>query len=358
MVLVGFIYKIIIVNILIMEVVTMRKFLVLLIAVFFLSGISLFAEGSKEKAGTQGASKEVKIGVIQITLQHEYQMMLNKGFKDKAKEMGAEVVVAVNDMDPQKCVKVAEDLINAGIDALILAPADKASWKAVLNLCRKANIPLLNDGSPQEVEEGVVPFIGTDSYGGGRLAGEYAGKWINEHLGGSAKVVGLTLPTFTDCVMRNKGFNDALMETAKGKITLIEQNGHGLREKGLETMENILEGDPDVDVVFGCNDDSALGALSAMEQAGKDPATHLVIGFDGTLGAFREIKKGGMFRLDIVQQPYLYATMHMERAIKLARGEKTIKDYQEIGPLYIKTPVVTKDNVDEWIDKISKLMPK
>jgi len=302
--------------------------------------------------------EKVKIGVIQITLEHEYQVMLNKGFTDKAAEMGAEVTVLVNEMNPEKCVKAAEDLIAAGVQAMIVAPADPASWKSVLAMCREAGIPLLSDGSPQPVEEGVVPFIGTDSRGGGRKAGIFAGEWINENLGGSAKVLGLTLPTFTDCVARNEGFNEALKQTASGEIVLIEEVGHGLREKGLEAAENVLQAHPDIDVVFGCNDDSALGAMSAMVAAGKDPEKSLVVGFDGTLGAFEEIKKGGMFRLDIVQQPYLYAQMHMERAVKLARGEATINEYQEIGPLYIETPVVTMENVDEWIAKVSAIMPK
>ncbi len=315
-------------------------------------------EETTEKTVEGTEAKPVKIGVIQITLEHEYQVMLNKGFLDQAKAMGAEVVVQVNDMNPEKCVKCAEDLIAAGVDAIICAPADPASWKAVLELCKKAGIPLLNDGSPQPVEEGVVPFIGTDSFGGGQEAGKFAANWINENLGGSATVVGLTLPTFTDCVARNEGFNEALLKNATGKINLIEENGEGLREKGLEAMENILQGTPNVDLLFGCNDDSALGGMSAMEAAGLDKENHCVIGFDGTLGAFEAIKKDTMMRCDIVQQPYLYAQMHMERAVYLARGEKTIEYYQSQGPIYIKTPVVTKENVDEWIAKVSELMPK
>ncbi|MHB1276696.1 MAG: sugar ABC transporter substrate-binding protein, partial [Candidatus Humimicrobiaceae bacterium] len=112
------------------------------------------ATATTAAAATEGTKKPVKIGVIQITLEHEYQVMLNRGFLDQAKAMGAEAIVQVNDMNPEKCVKVAEDLIAAGVDAIILAPADPASWKAVLELCKKAGIPLINDGSPQPIEEG------------------------------------------------------------------------------------------------------------------------------------------------------------------------------------------------------------
>ncbi len=306
--------------------------------------------------GESHAADKIVIGVSQITLEHEYQLMLNKGFKDKAEEMGAEVNVCINEMNPEKVIGCVENLIAAGVGALIVAPADPSSWMATVQLAKEAGVPLLNDGSPQDITEGVAPFIGTDSRGGGNRAGEFAGEWINENLGGSAKVVGLTLPTFTDCVQRNEGFNESLKATATGAIEIIEENGYGLREKGLVAMENILQGHPDVDVVFGCNDDSALGALSAMQAAGKDPGKHLVIGFDGTIGAFEEIKKEGMFRLDIVQQPYLYAAMHMERAIQLARGEVSMDDFTE--HVFIETPVVSLDNADEWIEKVSTYMPE
>jgi len=327
----------------------MKKISWFVVVMCILASSFLYASESK--------AEDVKIGVIQITLEHEYQLMLNKGFKDKAEELGAEVNVCINEMNPEKTVRCGEDLIAAGVDVMICAPGDQASWLALAHLCKDAGIPLLNDGSPQEMLEGVtVPFIGTASRGGGNFAGVFAGEWINEHLGGSAKVVGLTLPTFTDCVQRNEGFNESLRATATGTIEIIEENGYGLREKGLVAMENILQGHPDVDVVFGCNDDSALGAMSAMQAAAKDPEKHLVIGFDGTIGAFEEIKKKGMFRLDIVQQPYLYATMHIERAVKLARGEASVDDYKEA--LYIETPVVSIDNADEWIEKVSTYMPE
>jgi ribose transport system substrate-binding protein len=196
--------------------------------------------------------------------------------------------------------------------------------------------------------EGVVPFIGTDSLGGGRLAGEFAGQWINENLDGQAKVVTLDLPTFTDCVARVDGFEEGLAATAPEAEIVTRQNGFGLRPQALEVMENILQGNPEVDVVFGCNDDSALGAMSAMEAAGKDPAKSLVIGFDGTNDAFRAIQDGGMFRADIVQRPDLISRAEMEIAASIARGESSVEDYPD--PTFIRTPVVTAENVEAWLE--------
>jgi ribose transport system substrate-binding protein len=299
------------------------------------------------EAAAPAAAEKPKIGVIQITLEHEYQITLNNGFKEKAQELGAEVTFCINELNPEKHVKCGEDLIAAGVDAIIQAPADPASFKAVADMAKAKGIPVINDGSPQPKMEGVVPFVGTDSLGGGRLAGEFAGKWINENLGGQAKVVALDLPTFTDCVARVDGFEEGLASTAPDAEIVVRQNGYGLRPKALEVTENILQGNPEVDMVFGCNDDSALGAMSALEAAGKDPAKTLVIGFDGTNDAFRAIQDGGMFRADIVQRPDLISRREMEIAVSIVRGETSVADYPD--PTYIKTPVVTADNVDAWL---------
>ena len=299
-------------------------------------------------APAAGDKKPVKIGVIQITLEHEYQKTLNDGFKAQAKDMGAEVVFCINNLKPEDHVKCGDDLIAAGVNAIIQAPADPASFKAVADKALAKGIPVVNDGSPQPKMPGVVPFIGTDSLGGGKLAGEFAADWINKNLGGQAVVAELTLPTFTDCVARNKGFDEALAAGAPGAKIVARQDGNGLRPKALQVTEDMLQGNPDINVIFGCNDDSALGALSALQAAGKDPAKTLVIGFDGTNGAFREIQNDGMFRADIVQRPDLISRRQMEIAVQIARGEKKVEDFPD--PTYIKTPVVTTDNVAQWLE--------
>jgi len=325
-----------------------------LIVVLAMSGLLVF--GCSDKSDDENP----KVGVIQITLEHEYQVILNKGFKDKAKEMGMDVLIEINDMSPEKCVTAAENLIAAGAKAIIVAPADPGSFKAVAMLCKRAGVFVLNDGSPQPPGQGAVPFIGTESYSGGLRAADFAAKWIKENLAGKKVVVAhLTLPTFTDCVQRNKGFVEGLAKQLAGvEYEIYSENGKGSREGGLTAMENLLQAHSDINVLFGCNDDSALGGYSAMKAFGKKDAENLVIGFDGSLGAFEEIKKGGMFRADIVQLPYKYAQMHMERAVKLIRGESKVADYEPKGHIFIEPPIVTKDNVDEFIAKIKERLGK
>ena len=324
----------------------MKKFLAVFLVLIVAASFSLMAAP--------------KVGVVQITLEHEYQIILHQGYIDKAKAMGAEVTFAITEMSPEKTVTAAENLIAGGAQAIICAPGDPASWEAVLAMCKEKGVYILNDGSPQPEGPDHVAFIGTKSYSGGQKAGEFAVKWINKSLPKSTKVVvaHLTLPTFTDCVQRNKGFEDYLKANLKRPYEIYSEQGMGSRQGGLTAMENLLQAHPDINVLFGCNDDSALGGMSAMMAAGKKDAENLVIGFDGALKGFEEIMKGGMFRCDIAQQPYLYAGMLMERAVKLITGKAKLATYVKEGTILIDTPVVTAANAKEWYDKYAKLMPK
>lgn len=331
----------------------MKKILMLAIIALGLTAM-VFANGQSGDDGT------IKIGVVQITLEHEYQIILNQGYKDKAAELGVEVIFAVNEMNPEKTVAAAENLIAAGVDALIVAPADTASWKACVNLAREAGIPLVNDGSPQEITPYAAPFTGTDNFYGGTKAGEFAAEWINENIPASEKVVvaHLTLPTFTDCVKRNDGFVEALDANIGREYEIYEEAGWGSREGGLEAMENLLQAHPDINIVFGCNDDSALGALSAMKASGKTVEDNLVIGFDGSLKGLQELQKDSMYRLNIAQLPYLYSGKMMEKAVMMANGETTSQALADKGAELIEPVVVDASNAQDIYDEFVGYMPK
>jgi len=294
------------------------------------------------------AGKPVTIGVIQITLTHGYQKILNDGYKAEARALGANMKLCINNLNPSQDVSCAEDLLSGGAQVIINAPADPSSFDAVARLARQKGIPVVNDGSPERIQPDVIPFTGTDSIGGGREDGQFAVSWIKQHLGGKAQIAELTLPTFTDCQNRNKGFRQAIAGLAGAKI-VASANGHGLRANALPATESMLEGHPSINVVFGCNDDSALGALSALQGKHKSPANTLVLGFDGTLEAFNEIKKGGMFRADVAQRPDCYSRRMMQIAVKLARHQATTQQYIKRGYFFEKVPLITGANVTRWM---------
>ena len=315
-------------------------------------GILVLAGCSSGTTGSGGAGKSGEkpiIGVIQITETHGYQQILRAGYIAQAKASGADVRFCVNDLDPGKTVSCAENLMSGGAKVLIVAPGDKGSFDSVVQTAKARKVIVVNDGSPEGISPDFVPFTGTDSFVGGTLAGEYAAKWIKTNLGGRATVAELTLPAFTDCVKRNEGFKKGLQDALPDAKIVASADGKGQRAKALPAMENMLQGNPKINVVFGCNDDSALGALSALTSANKPVNQTLVLGFDGTAEAFHQVKTGGTFRVDVVQRPDCYSRLMMVNAVKLAKGEITVQKLVADGLYLIKTPIVTSDNVDAWL---------
>lgn len=299
------------------------------------------------QARSKPAASPVTIGVIQITLTHGYQKVLNSGYQAEAKRLGAKMKLCINNLNPSQNVTCAEDLLSAGVKVIIDAPADPSSFQSVVGLAKAKGVPVVNDGSPEKIQANVVPFTGTDSIGAGAEDGQFAVNWIKKNLGGKAQVAEITLPTFTDCQNRNKGFRQALA-TLSGAPIVASANGSGLRAKALPATESMLSGHPGINVVFGCNDDSALGAISALQGRHKNPAKTLVVGVDGTLEAFQSIAKHGMFRADVAQRPDCYSRRMMNIAIKLARHQATVQQYIKAGYYFEKAPLITAANVGAW----------
>jgi ribose transport system substrate-binding protein len=325
-----------------------KVFLPIAVAIVLLAPVLAAGKAWAFHAPSRTHAKPVVIGVIQITLTHGYQKILNQGYQAQAKALGATMKLCINNLNPSQDLSCAESLLSAGAQVLVNAPADPSSFDAVARIARQKHVPVVNDGSPERIQPGVVPFTGTDSVGAGREDGNFAVNWIKQNLGGKALVAELTLPTFTDCQNRNKGFHIA-MSKLPGAPIVASANGSGLRAKALPAMESMLEGHPSINVVFGCNDDSALGALSALQGKHKNPAKTLVVGVDGTLEAFQEIQKGGMFRADIAQRPDCYSRRMMTIAVKLARHQATVQQYIKQGYFFEKVPIVTRANVTKWI---------
>lgn len=317
------------------------------IGVLVLAGCSSGSTANDGGGGTS-AGKPV-IGVIQITQTHGYQQFLRAGYEAQGKASGADVRFCVNDLDPGKTVSCAENLMSGGAKVLIVAPGDKGSFDAVVQSAKARKVLVINDGSPQGISQDYAPFTGTDNFVGGNLAGEYAAKWVKDNLGGEATTAELTLPAFSDCVKRNEGFKKGLETGLPGAKIVASADGKGQRAKALPAMENMLQGNPKINVVFACNDDEALGAISALTAAKKPADKTLVLGFDGTAEAFQEIKKSSMLRLDVVQRPDCYSRIVMVNAVKLAKGEITMKALVDDGLYLVKTPIVTIENVDSWL---------
>jgi ribose transport system substrate-binding protein len=265
----------------------MKKLLILIIA------ITMLVAGCAKKQEEKKSSKV--IGVTLLTRAHVFYKDLEEGLQTEAAKNGYELVLTAADFDLGKQTAQIEDFITRKVDAIIVSPVDSRGIGPAIKKANEANIPVFTADIAAQ-EGNVVCHIASDNVAGGKLAGEYLGKILN----GKGKVAIIGQPTVTSVLDRTQGFKDAIAKFP-GISIVADINGEGVRDKALQVASDILQAHPDLDGIFGINDDSALGALDAVQQFKRDKVS--IIGYDATPPAADAILKGTPLKADVVQYP-------------------------------------------------------
>ena len=267
--------------------------------------------GSTSKESDKGASKDsLTIGLSISTLNNPFFVTLNEGAQAKADALGAKLTVADAQDNASKQASDVEDLIQQGVDLLLINPVDSAAVASAVEAANAAGIPVITVDRSSEGGE-VVSHIASDNVAGGELAGQY----LTELVGKDAKVVELEGVAGSSAARdRGEGFNKAIA----GQLNVVaKQTANFNRAEGLTVMENILQANPDVVGVFAHNDEMALGALEAIAASGKDIK---VIGFDATDDAQAAVKAGTM-AATVAQKPEEIGSKAIEAAVQYLKGE-------------------------------------
>jgi len=271
--------------------------------------------------------EDIKIGLSVSTLNNPFFVSLRDGVVKEAKSLGMEVIIVDAQNDSAKQVNDVEDLIQQGVDALLINPTDSASISTAVQSANNIGIPVVT--LDRSADKGIVEaLVASDNIKGGEMAANY----MIEKLGEKAQVIELEgVPGASATRERGQGFHNIADE----KLTIIAKQAADFdRTKGLTVMENLLQANPDVKAVFAHNDEMALGAIEAINSSGKDV---MVIGFDGNDDALNAIKSGDM-EATVAQQPELIGKLAVDAARDVLQGKKV----EEIIAAPLK--LVTKDN--------------
>jgi ribose transport system substrate-binding protein len=303
-----------------------KGFTFLALLMLVLAGCSTKAPGSKDTSKDKKEGK-VKIGLSISTLNNPFFVSLKEGAEKEAKAQGAELLVADAQNDSAKQVNDIEDLIQKGADVLIINPADSDAVTAAVQSANDANIPVITvDRSANGGD--VVSHIASDNVAGGKMAGDF----ILEKLGKKGKVVELEgIPGSSAARERGEGFHKAV-DAVKDIKVVAKQAADFDRAKGLSVMENILQGNKDIQAVFAHNDEMALGALQAIEAAGLKDV--VVVGFDATDDAVKAVKDGKM-AATVAQKPVDIGQKGVETAIKVV-NKKSVEKFIPISLELVK----------------------
>ncbi len=290
-----------------------------------LAALALAGCGDKGSEASGGGSGEKKlvVGFSQVGAESSWRTANTESIKAEAEKRGIDLKFADAQQKQENQIKAIKSFIAQGVDVIAFAPKVEDGWEPVLREAKAANIPVfVSDRRPAVPEDLYVTFIGADFVKEGHSAGE----WVLKATNGKANIAELTGTTGSAPANdRAKGFRDAIANSPDAKI-VFSQTGDFTRSKGKEVMEALLKSPQgkDVNVLYAHNDDMALGAIQAIEEAGKKPGVDiLIVSIDAVKGAFEAMAEGKLnctVECNPLLGPFLFDAIEAHR-----KGEKLEK---------------------------------
>jgi ribose transport system substrate-binding protein len=272
----------------------MRKLFVVLICLLIVMPAVFLGCAKKEASSSKS---KIVIGVSLLTRTHPFYQDLEAGLKLAAEENGYELLVTAGEFDVAKQRDQIADFIVRKVNAIIISPCDSKSIGTSVQAANDAGIPVFT-ADIACLAEGVdvVTHVASDNMAGGRLAA----KAVIEAINGHGNVAIIDHPEVESVIQRVAGFEEELAKNSNVKI-VAKLTGKGVKDVAFRTAEDLIQAHPDLNAIFGINDDSALGALAAVEKAGKVDRIK-IIGFDAVPEAREAINAGKLYG-DVIQNP-------------------------------------------------------
>ena len=312
----------------------MRRFAALLAAAALTVSLSC-NRATPETDGTP------KIAMVVKTLNHPFFVDMRRGAQEAADRLGVrlDVQAAEREIDVEKQMQIVENMIQTGIQAMIIAPSGSREIVSALVKARDARVPVvivdtrIDEAAATAAGVRTETFVGSDNYEGGRLAGGH----LVKVTGGTARVAILEgIPGHETGDSRLRGFREAVKDSP-GISVVASQPANWERDQGFNVFQNMLQAHPDIDAVFAASDLMALGAIEAIAAAGQTGKIR-VVGFDALDDAKQAIA-GGTMDASVAQFPAEMGRVAVESAVKVIRGEKLPPNTM------VKLEMVTRDSL-------------
>ncbi|MGV3344650.1 ribose ABC transporter substrate-binding protein RbsB [Enterobacteriaceae bacterium LUAb1] len=284
--------------------------------------LTVFAIFLSAALSAHALAKE-NIALVVSTLNNPFFVSLKEGAQQEANKLGYNLIILDSQNNPAKELANVQDLTVRGTRMMMINPTDSDAVGNAVKMANQANIPVITLDRAATVGK-VVSHVASDNRLGGKLAGDF----IAQKVGEGAKVIELAGIAGTSASReRGEGFQQAVI--AHKLTVLASQPADFDRAKGMNVMQNLLTVYPDVQAVFAQNDEMALGAIRALQTAGKKDV--LVVGFDGTADGIKAVK-GGKLGATVAQLPDQIGIMGVKIADKVLKGEKV----PAISPVNLK----------------------
>jgi fructose transport system substrate-binding protein len=293
--------------------------IVLAAAVVVAATATLVAVAAAREAPNSTASTDatIKVGLITKDVTNPFFVKMKLGATAQAKKLGAQLVYAAGKSSSDNASQIAaiENMTTAGVKGILITVADAKAENAAIAKARKAGVL-------------VIALFATNNLNAGILIGTYAraattGKTVtiamlDEHAGSSVGA------------LRHNGFLKGFGIRNSDKQIACVGNGQGQTAPSQTAMENCLQKNPDIDVVYTINEPSAAGAWTALKKAGKSQSDVTIVSVDGGCAGVRNVK-AGVIDATSQQYPLLMASRGVSAVVAYAKGGRKASGYTDTG---------------------------
>jgi ribose transport system substrate-binding protein len=304
------------------------------------AAVALLAATALSPAPVMAQGKTV-IGVALAQDDNPLYILMLRGIRARAQELGWDVVAVSSNEDKLKQINGVQDLIARGVKGVLISPIDAVGVNAAYDAAAQAKIPIISLARGSSSPNQTLHVAINEKQIGAEIA-----EWTAKHIGGDGKVAMILGPSGAPA-FRNlaEGYTDVMAKHPGIKI-VFRTEGALTRERGVKHAEDALAANPDLKAIYNSNDDVALGAMQAVLAANRKGAT-LVTGMNGVPPALRAVKEGNL-ALTVELNAFEWGRLGVDMLDRILKGETVGKQ------VFIKHRLVDATNVDEVLAQAGK----
>lgn len=287
--------------------------------------------GSSSSPGGSGssASGAITIGLITKTDTNPFFVKMKDGAQKEATKMGVKLMTAAGKYDGDNASQVTaiNNMMAAGAKGILLVPSDTKAIVPTVEKARKAGVVVITLDTPLDPQSAADALFATNNLDAGKLIGEYA----KAAMAGKTAVIAMMdlNPGITVGDLRHNGFLQGFGIPTNSPQIVCSQYTQGDQAKGQAAMENCLQKNPNINLVYSINEPSGLGAYNALQKAGKAQQA-MIVSVDGGCTGVQAVKDGKIAATS-QQYPLKMASEGVDAIVNWVRNGKKVSGYHDTG---------------------------
>ena len=314
------------------------------------------ASAAQESTASATEQKNYTIGYSAYAMQQEWYQNISAGADAEAKSLGITLQTVDADTNSATQLEAIENFITQKVDAIIISPVEAEALVPVVKEAEEAGIKVICESN---MIEGADTVVGISNYEAAYNVGQYFADYCKENSF-SPKMLILGYESLENCRQRVEGFKAGMDDAGVEYEVLTEQDG-GFREASLTAATDAFTAHPEINSVFGINDDSTIGAVEAAKALGMDLDAMCAItyGLEGIAGR-TALYNGGAYKFALASFPEAVGVSCVDAAVEAIEGKELPEQYE--SPTAIVSQEDFKDyfvqNGEKWdinFDKLAEL---